>query len=480
MRQQGISLREIAIITASVLIALIIVLELTLVYPAMPPIAEAFHTRDAGWVITITMLVGVFTTPITGKLADLYGKKRVILITAVLFLAGSLLCAITTTMPILFVGRALQGASLSITVLLYAVLRESLPQRLAPIGIGCLSIMLGVAVIAGPFLSGVLLDNFGFRSVFWFCAIYILVAIAFFAAAVPNSGFRARRRLDPVGALLLGAGIGLVFLTIEQGGSWGWVAAPTITALVCGILVLLLFVLRSLRTTEPLIDLRILTRPGMRTPLIIGVVGYFAANTFSVVIPLMLETPAAEGAGYGFGVTALGLAVFYLPYGLTGVAFGPLCGLLIQRGHTSTLLRICTAALTIGMACLGLLHAHAWQVLLGAAITGIGFALLAPLTGYLTVDRAPEDQRAIATGVLGVAEQIGGGLVTPVALAVLGANLSHLTSAGTAVYTDTGYQLTFLIAAAVSLIGVAVTLTGRVGGNVSQRTSEETRDVAVS
>jgi MFS family permease len=453
--------RAFAIILATVLVALLLALELALIYPTVRPIAEAFHTTQVGWIVTIGLVLQATTLPIVGKLGDLYGKKQVVLALGVLFLIGSVLSAMATGLPVLLVGRALQGAALPITALAFPVLYESLPERFIPIGIGGLGAMIGIALLAGPLISGILTVTFGFRAVFWFCTIYIVVAGAFFAVAVPDSGYRARRKLDLPGVVMLGGGIGLVFLAIENGGTWGWRSAPTLAVLVAGIVGLGLFVYHGLRVPEPVIDLRALASPALRVPIIVNALGSFGMGAFAVLLPLMVETPPSEGPGYGLGVSALGLFVFLVPCGLCGAIVGQVSGPLLGRGHVAFVLRSCMAAFTVGLAVIAFFHTAGWQLLVGAGITGLGFGLLSPSTGYLVVARAPGDQRAIASTVQGVAGAFGTGIATPVGTAVLVANLAYVNTSGVAVYTNSGFTLAFAVSAFVCLVGFGVTVVAR-------------------
>lgn len=186
--------RTVGILLCIGLMAMIVILELTLVYPALRSMVPVFRTDSIGWVVTIMLLAGVGTQAIVGKLADIHGKKKVILSVALLFLAGSILSALSTTFVMLLVGRALQGASLGIATLVNGIIRDVLPSRTVPIGMGVLGAKAGLGAVLGPFLSGWLLETWGWRAIFWFGAAYITVLIPLFAALVPESPVRADRK----------------------------------------------------------------------------------------------------------------------------------------------------------------------------------------------------------------------------------------------------------------------------------------------
>lgn len=131
------------------------------------------------------------------------------------------------------------------------------------------------------------------------------------------------------------------------------------------------------------------------------------------------------------------------------------------------------AAFTVGLAVIAFFHTAGWQLLIGAGITGLGFGLLSPSTGYLVVDRAPADQRAIAITLQGVAGAFGTGIATPVGTAVLVANLAYVNSSGVAVYTNTGFTLAFAVSALVCLTGLGVTVLARLRPAVPEPTAAE-------
>jgi MFS family permease len=452
-----IPIRPILTIMSITLLGLLLVLELTLMYPTLVPIGEVFHTDQAGWVITITLIIAATLEPLVGKLSDIYGTKRVIMVLSVLFLIGSVLGAVAPNLGVLIVARGLQGGALIITALAFPILRQSLPAKFVPIGVGSLGVMNAVAAVLGPFLSGLLVSSFGFRGVFWFCTIYIVLAATFFAVVVSGSGSQAKRRLDIPGVVLLGLSIGLIFLAIEEGGSWGWSSWKVLGAFLIGIVLLGGFIYHCLRVPDPTINIRALASRPLRIPLILFFLGDFGIAAFAVLLPLMIEIPPSVAPAYGFGVSAAALGLFYLPYGVMGGITGQSCGLLIKRKGAFPVLAVCMGALTIGLGFLGLLHAQLWEVLVGVGITGIGFGILIPANGYLIVERAPADERAIASTIGGISANLGAGIATPVVMAILLSNVASVGASGAPVYSNAGFRLAFLVSALVCLIGFAFT-----------------------
>lgn len=451
----GWSPRPVVILTAVLLLSLVIPLELTLVYPAVRYMVPVFHTASLSWVLTIVSLTGVVCESPVGKLADLHGKKKTVLVVSALFALGSLLCALATSFPLLLVGRVLQGISLAMVAVMYGLLRDILPAPLVPFGFGLISVGLGVSAIIGPFVGGALIDAYGFRSVFWFSFIAVTVLGAAFAAVVPESPVRLPQRLDLLGCALLGGGTGLVLLGITEGQGWGWTAASTLACLVGGAAAVALFVPHALRSDHPLVDVRVVAGPQMRLPVLATLLCAFSVCGFAFLLPQMLETPRSLGVHYGFGLDALGAARYMLPYGITAILAGLLGGALVRRLGSRATLVAATVPLTVSLLLLGLAHGDTWEILAWTAVYGVAFALYPLATMSQVAEAAPADRTAVSEGINGIARDLGTALALAVLTAVLNANLAAHQPADAIVYTDHGYTLAFLAAAGTGLLAVA-------------------------
>ena len=139
-----------------------------LVSPTLVPISTEFETTQLGWMYTSLTLVGAVSIPLTTKLADLYGKKRMILVVTAIATVGALLVAIANSYAVVLVGRALEGTLLALVPLVYSIMRDIFPRRILAFSVTIAASGVGVVTIAGPFIAGYLVDNHGWQSVFWF------------------------------------------------------------------------------------------------------------------------------------------------------------------------------------------------------------------------------------------------------------------------------------------------------------------------
>jgi MFS family permease len=436
-----------------VLLTEIAALEITLIYPALQAMQSEFRTPSIGWTLTVTSLTGVVAQPMLGKVADVIGKRRMILCASVAFMLGSLVCALAPTFPVLLAGRVLQGISMVVAPAAYGLIRDVLPARVVPVAMGAITTGLGLSALAGPLTGAVLLDAFGFRAVFWFCLVYAAVLAPVVLMAFPESAVRLRRKIDVLGGLLLGAGIGALLLAVGQGRAWGWFSPATLGCVLLGAVLLVLFVRVELRAAEPLVDLRLLTGPALRWTLLAAFGCAFAIGGYGYLAPLLVQTPVA--AGYGLGLGAMGVALILVPQGVLASVCGPVGGLLARRRSPRTTLLIAASALAASMVWLTVLHTAVWQFLLAAVLQGIGFGFFFVSAANLVIEAVPPTHTAVSAGMMGVANNLGNATGVTVFGAVLAAHLVSRAQDGTpARYAESGFVIALLTAACTT--GAAV------------------------
>lgn len=436
-----------------ILLTEIAALELTLVYPALPAMAAEFRTPSIGWALAMVSLVGAIAQPLLGKVADAIGKKRMIVFAAGLFAVGSLICALAPSYPVLLVGRAVQGSCMIVAPAAYGLIRDVFPARIVPVALGTITTGIGLSAIAGPVIGGALTDAFGFRAVFWFSLVYVLVLTPVFMLALPESPIRYRRKLDVMGGVLLGCAAGGFLLFISQGAVWGWSSAPSLAVLAGFAVACVLFVSRERRITEPLIDLRLLAGPRLRWTLVATFGGAFAIGGSALAVPMLVQTP--DSLGYGLGMSALGTALFIVPQGLIAAACGPVGGLVARRQGPRLSFLIGLAALVTSATTMAVLHTEIWHFLVAGTIMGVGFGFFFVSASNLVIEAVPSSHTAVGTGLMGVANNLGNATGVTVLSAILAQHVAN-TDSSQIVRTEAGYILAFAVAAGAAMLALLV------------------------
>jgi MFS family permease len=440
-----------------------------MVLPAFPDIARELGVdeRAVAWLLTAPLLVGGITPPLVGRLADMFGKRRLFLVALAVFLLGSLVAGIGATRDsfvLLVVARALQGLGGNMFPLSVGIIRDCFPHDRQPSAFGLLSAGLGVGAGAGLLVAGPIMTALSWDWLFWSGAIVVGFALLGSVLVVPESPVRAgAQRIDWVGAILLVAGLLPVLLVISEGERWGY-ASPLVIALgAAGVIMLLVWGRWESRTVEPLVDLRILRTPAALTvnaqTFAIGLIQFGIMAT----LPLYLAVPPVFGFGFGADATAAGL--FMLPSTIMMVLIAPVTGVVSKRCGAHGTLAAGALAIAIGSGWFLIGGIDPWEVYTSNALFGAGFGMVLGAISILVVAAVEPDRTGVAAGVNTVSRAIGGALGAPVATA--------LVTAGAGVTDEAGYRVAFAVftvaAAAVAVVSAFVPTRERVTRVVSSK-----------
>jgi MFS family permease len=269
--ETGWSPRLVCSLVSIVLILELLTISYVMAATALPQIAATFQTTQAGWVMAAFLLGGAVMSPPLGRLADAFGKRRVLLAVLGLALVGSVMSAVATSYGVFIAGRALQGLLSACMFLSYSLMRDVYPRRALALSVSIATAGMGVIAVPAPWLTGWLLDAWGYKSVFWTFAIAIAVLAVILRLSTDESPLRVRASADLFGALLLGGGLAGVLVGVSFAPVWGWSDGTTLRAIGLGAVLLFGWVVWSLTRPDPMIDVRFLARrPVILTALTAG------------------------------------------------------------------------------------------------------------------------------------------------------------------------------------------------------------------
>lgn len=296
----------------------------TLVVPLIAELPKLFDTSasNASWVITATLLAAAVATPVIGRLGDMYGKRRMLLVSLVPLVLGSVVCALSSSVVPMIAGRGLQGLGMGVVPLGISLLRDVVPaEKLGP-SIAIMSASMGVGGALGLPFAAAIAENTSWRVLFWVVAVLAVAVGALILALVPGDRPATRSTsFDLLGAVGLGAALICLLLAVSKGADWGWGSATTL-ALFAAVLVLLpAWGWWELRLSEPLVDLRVTVRPQVLMTNTASILVGFAMYAQSLVVPQLLQLP--EATGYGLGQSMLAMGLWMAPAGLMMMAMSP-------------------------------------------------------------------------------------------------------------------------------------------------------------
>lgn len=442
----------VAVLSSSGLVA---ALCLTLVVPIVPQLPGLLDTTraNASWVITATLLAGAVATPIAGRLGDMVGKRRMLLATLGLLVAGSTLCALSVDLLPVLVGRSLQGVAVSAVPLGISLMRDALPPERLGGGIALMSATLGIGGGLGLPLAALIVQLADWHALFWTAAALGAVGMVLVRAVIPESTERSGGRFDLVGAVGLSAGLVGVLLAVSKGAEWGWTSPLTLGAAAGGALVLAAWTVWELRVTDPVVDLRISARRAVLVPNLVSVPVGVAMFTGMVVYPQLLQTPV--GTGFGLGLSLLGAGLVLAPNGLVMMAMSPVTARVSARFGPRTSLRLGLTVITVGYAAGIVLISEPWQIAVVISVVGAGVALAYGSLPALIMRAVPTSRTAAANGLNTLMRSLGTSAASAVAAVVLSA--MTVEYGGTLVPSLGGLRVTLLVAAVCAVLALAAT-----------------------
>lgn len=421
----------------------------TLMIPIIPELPGLLNTSadNASWAITATLMVAAVATPMFGRLGDMYGAQRILVVCALLLTSGAVVAALSTSLIPLIVGRGLQGFGMPIIPLGISVLRATVPAERVGSAMGMMSSSLGVGGALGLPLGAVIAENLDWHALFWFATGLGVVCVVVFATMVPHVPAVARDRFDPLGALLLAAGLVCLLLPISKGSAWGWTSGTTVGLFVAAVVILALFGWWQLRCASPIVDLRTTARLPVLTTNIASVGVGVSLYGISLVAPQILELP--RETGYGLGQSVLHAGLWMAPGGLAMmVASNIAARMAARRGPKFTLVLGCLIV-AAGYLTGFLLMASAPGILAMNVIVSVGVGFAFSSLPALINAAVPVSETAAANGINSLARALGTSLSSAVIGAILGGAV--VTYAGREIPSEAGLQfaLGFVTCAAV-------------------------------
>jgi MFS family permease len=421
------------------------------IVPELPRYLDA-SASDAAWAVTATLLAAAVATPVAGRLGDMFGKRRLLLVSVVLLIAGSVVCAFSDTLVPMIAGRTLQGLAAATVPLGISIMRDELPvERLAG-STALMSASLGVGGALGLPAAAFIADHYDWHMLFWTSATLGAVAFAAILAFVPESEVRTGGRFDLPGALGIAAGLVSLLLAVSKGADWGWTSATTLGLLTVAVVVLTAWGFFELRVSAPLVDLRATARRQVLFTNLTSVAFGFSMFAMALVLPQLLQLPVRTG--YGLGRSMLSAGLVMAPQGLVMMAFAPVSAAVTRsKGPKATLM---TGAVIVaaGYALNIVLMSEVWHLVLVSCVIGAGVGFAYGAMPALIMGAVAPSETAAANSLNTLMRSIG----TSVASAVAGVVLAQMTTdlGGYALPSENGFKAVMALGSGAALFALVL------------------------
>ncbi|MPY59533.1 MFS transporter [Streptomyces spongiae] len=428
----------------------------TLVIPIVPELPKLLDApaSDTAWAVTATLLAAAVATPVMGRLGDMYGKRRMLLVSLVMLVAGSVTAALSDSLTPMIVGRVLQGLASGVIPLGISIMRDELPAERLGSATALMSASLGIGGALGLPAAALIADNFDWHVLFWTSGGLGVVALILVPSFVPESRVRTGGRFDLVGAIGMAAGLVCLLLGISKGADWGWTSGTTLGLFGAAVVVLLLWGFFELRTSQPLVDLRTTARRQVLFTNLASIAVGFAMFAMSLVLPQLLQLP--EATGYGLGRSMLVAGLVMAPSGLVMMALAPVSAAVSKAKGPKVTLMIGALIVAAGYGLNIVLMSELWHFILVSCVIGAGIGFTYGSMPALIMGAVPASETAAANSLNTLMRSIG----TSTASAIAGVILAQMTTTlgTTALPSENGFKVVLAVGAGAALLAFTIAI----------------------
>jgi MFS family permease len=474
----------------------------TMVLPAIPEIIVDLDIsyEDSSWILAAPLVTGAVMTPISGKLSDIYGKKKMLLIILGIFVLGFLVAALTTNFLILVASRVMLGIGISMFPIAFSIIRDKFPPEKLAIGQAIFTSTLSGGAVIGLILGGGIVESYGWRAVFLFMlpvAAILFAVIARFvhvkeidqqqlvsnkgsefccrfthvrkdilltentniylAAGISNEDARLSKSLDIKGALTLSVTIVSFLVTlqllVEQASLTNLIQIILFSSV--SVISLILFVRTEKKAPSPLIDFKLLKNKTILSANIINmIVGLTALMVVYQTLPILIRSPPP--AGFGGDVTSI--AQVQLPYMIVSLIFSVASGFVISKFGNLKPTTIGTIIATVGFFILFMFHSTEAAIASVLILVAIGLALMQIGSVNVVLMSTPKQFSGISLGMNLLIYLMGASVGPVIAGSFLQANQVIIepesNNISASFPSPESYDLTFLTAALIAVISI--------------------------
>ncbi|GHB84057.1 MFS transporter [Streptomyces umbrinus] len=446
--------RSNAVVAVLAFAGIVVSLMQTLVIPIVPELPKYLDASasNAAWAVTATLLAAAVATPVVGRLGDMFGKRRMLLVSIVLLVSGSVVAAFSDSLVPMIVGRVLQGLAAGVVPLGISVMRDVLPSERLAGSTAMMSASLGVGGALGLPSAAFIADNYDWHVLFWVSAVLGAVAFVLVLTIVPESKVRTGGRFDLVGSLGLSAALVSLLLAISKGADWGWGSGTTLGLFAVAAVALVAWGFYELRTSQPLVDLRTTARRQVLFTNLASIAFGFSMFAMSLVLPQLLQLP--EQTGYGLGKSMMTVGLVLAPQGLVMMAMAPVSAAITKTKGPKITLMTGAVIVAAGYSLNILLMSEVWHLILVSCVIGAGVGFAYGAMPALIMGAVPASETAAANSLNTLMRSIG----TSFASAVAGVVLAQMTTdfGSSALPSENGFKVVMAIGAGAALLALVL------------------------
>ena len=422
----------------------------SMVIPALTTIQADLHTTQntVTWVVTAYLLSASIFTPILGRVGDMVGKERMMVVALGALSVGSVVCGLAHSIIVLIIGRAIQGVGGGVLPLAFGIIRDEFPRDKLAGAIGTMAALTAVGGGAGLVVAGPILSGLGVHWLFWLPFIMTTAAAVLTHLFVPESPVRVPGGISVSAALLLSSWLIALLLAVSEGPVWGWHSSRVLGLLAVAVVLIVVWVVVELRVADPVVDMKMMRIPAVWTNNLVSFLFGMGMYSIMAFLPEFLQTKKAI-AGYGFSASTNASGLFLLPMTVCMFVVGLYTGKIAARFGSKAAVILGSSVSATGFLLFALAHQHAYEIYGASAFLGIGLGLAFSAMSNLIVQAVTPSQTGIASGMNANIRTIGGAVGAGVASSIV---TSKVLASGYP--TQSGYTHAFLFMAGCTIVAV--------------------------
>ena len=425
----------------------------SLVLPVLPTIQHDLHTSQSTvtWVLTAYLLSASIFTPILGRVGDMVGKERMLVVTLSALALGSVIAGLSQSIGLLIIGRVVQGIGGAVLPLSFGIIRDEFPSSKVPTGVGVVAAMAAVGGGAGIVLAGPIVKHLNYHWLFWIPLIITVIAAICAHLFVPESPIRTPGRISWGAAVLLSGWLVVLLVAVSEAPTWGWGSGKFIGLMALAVVIIVAWMIVETRSRQPLIDMRMMRVPAVWTNNLVAFL--FGIGMYSVMafLPEFVQTP--KSVGYGFGADIIQSGLFLLPLTVTMFLFGLLSGRISAAIGSKAAVIIGSVFSAGSYLILAFAHTQRWEIYAASTLLGVGLGMAFSAMSNLIVQAVPPEQTGVASGMNANIRTIGGAIGAAVMSSIVTSSLlAHGRPA------ESGYTRGFAFLAAMTVVAIVAAI----------------------
>jgi MFS family permease len=475
----------------------------TMLIPAIPTLIKDFHISYglSSWLLTAYLVSGAVMTPIAGKLSDIYGRKKMLLIIMAIYAGGVITGGFAINIYTLIITRVIQGFGMAMFPIAFSMVRDQFPREKVSIAQGVITSMFATGAVIGLSIGGIIIQNFGWRMTFFTLipiSIALLLIIRKFIHISDDYSYdinnnnnlnkdnkltktnkdqsikqekKSTTRIDIKGSILLAITITsfLLALTLLQStpsnnnsninngfANFYSILENTLPFIILGVISLILFIYVEKRVESPLMDFKIFLKPQILIPsTIIMIVGLSMFMVFQT-IPILVQTPIP----IGFGENAVDTGRVQLPFAIVLLLFGPTSGIIISRLGSLKPIIFGSALTTLGFVIILLFHSSEFLISTGLGILSAGLSLAAVGAMNVVLLSSPRESSGVTIGMSSMLRIVGSSIGPALAAMYMQTNQSVINVQGVveSLPSSFSFDLIFLTAVILSIVSIILSI----------------------